>query len=189
VKEQTTLGPDGIPQRQSIQLNFEGGEQQGDWLDYNITVQPYSMARPDPNQQVRRIIEYATNVVPAGAQAASLLGPGFMIGPFLRRTAELIGIEEVDEFINDEAFQQWMMMRMQMNTGDPGKAGGMAAMPQLGSIGTPNPGQPVPQAYGQQGGVSPQQEQNAQQQEAAGHLQRGRVSQPSANALASGMST
>lgn len=191
VKEKTVLGPDGLPARQTIQMNFQGGEQQGDWLDYNVKIQPYSMARPDPNQKMRQIIEYATNVVPAGAQAASLLGPGFMIGPFLRRMAELIGIEDVDEFINDDAFQQWMAARMQMNTGDPGKAAGSIVMPQLPGLSPamPNPGQPVPQAYGPQGGVSPQMVQNQQQQEAAGHLQRGRVSQPSANALAGSIGT
>lgn len=188
VKEQNGINPQtGMAERQPVQLSFEGGQQQGEWLDYNITVKPYSMARPDPNQQVRRKLEYASNVIPAAAQAAALLGPGFMIGPFLKRIAEETGIEDADEFINDDAFQQWMMMRMRMQTGDPGKAQGQLATPQLGAIQT-NAGQPNPQAMGPTGGISPDQEGNMQAQEAAGQLQRGRVSQPSASALAQGIS-
>lgn len=174
---------------QAVQEQFVGGEQQGEWLDYNIKVQPYSMARPDPNQQTRRKMEFATNVIPAAAQAVQLLGPGFMIGPFLRRMALEVGIDDADEFLNDQAFQQWIMERLAMQTGDPGKAGAGLNMPQLPGLNSFNPGQPNPGQMGPTGGTSPQQEQNAQQQEAAGHLQGGRVSQPSAGALAASMST
>jgi hypothetical protein len=40
-------------------------------------IEPFSMARPDPNTAVRRKIEFASSVIPAAAQAAMLLGPGF----------------------------------------------------------------------------------------------------------------
>lgn len=176
----------------AVQEIFTGGEQQGDWLDYNISVQPYSMARPDPNAQVRRKMEFATNVIPAAAQAVNLLGPGFLIGPFLRRMAMEVGIDDADEFLNDDAFQEWIMERLAMQTGDPGKAAGDIQMPQLAALPgtvTPNPGQPNPRQMGPTGGTSPQQMQNQQQQEAAGRLQGGRTAQPSASALAATMST
>ena len=174
---------------QETQVHFIGGDQQGEWLDYNIRVKPYSMARPDPNQDIRRKMEFATNVIPAAAQAVSLLGPGFKIGAFLKRIAEQIGIEDADEFINDQEFIAYIMQRLAMNTGDPGKAQQFLNMPQLPGLQSFNPGQPNPGQMGPTGGVSPEQEQNMAQQEAAGHLQGGRVRQPSANALAATMST
>jgi hypothetical protein len=89
---------------------------QGDFFDFNLKVKPYSMARPDPNMAVRRKLEFATNVIPAAAQAAMMLGPGFKVGPFLRRMAIEVGIEDADEFLNDPAFQAWIMQRIQMDT-------------------------------------------------------------------------
>lgn len=157
---------------------------EGDWLDFHIAVEPFSMARQDPNTAVRRKLEFATNVIPAAAQGVQLLGPGFKIGAFLKRIAMDVGIEDVDEFINDDELTAWLMMQMQMNTGDPGKAASFGQQPPPPGMGQPmatmNPGQPNPGATGPTGGISANTERASAQQE--GVKQPGR--QPSANALA-----
>jgi hypothetical protein len=90
------------------QVILNSDTRQGDWLDFNINVKPYSMARSDPNMSVRRKMEFATNVIPAAAQAMMLLGPGFNVGAFLSRIAQEVGIDDVDEFINDQAMMQYI---------------------------------------------------------------------------------
>jgi hypothetical protein len=169
------------------QVIYSPDAKRGDWLDFNIKTKPYSMARPDPEKQRRLKMEFATNVIPAGAQAVALIGPGFNIGAFLRSMAEDIGFEDVEEFINDDQMMQYVMSRMMMNTGDPGKAGGMVNMPQLPV--NPNPNQPNPQAYAPNGGISPDTEQRTDQQAAAGQLQATSSRQPSANQLAQARGT
>jgi hypothetical protein len=170
------------------QVFFTPETRQGEWADFNLEVKPYSMARPDPNTSVRRKLEFATNVIPAAAQAVAILGPGFKIGPFLRRMAEEVGIEDADEFLDDPAFTAYIMQRLQMNTGDPGKAGPYINMPQLGMGGpvNPNPNQPNPMAKGPTGGITPDTEQAMAQQETAGDLQAGQSGrvQPSARSMA-----
>jgi hypothetical protein len=166
------------------QVILNADTRQGDWLDFNIHVKPYSMARSDPNLSVRRKMEFATNVIPAAAQAMMLLGPGFNVGAFLSRIAQEVGIDDVDEFINDQAMMQYITARAQasMISGDPGKAqpgGGPPAPAMPGQIGQPNPS-----AMGPTGGISPDTEQAMGQQEAAGELQAAAGTRPSANALA-----
>lgn len=164
------------------QVYYTPEMREGTFFDYTFKVEPYSMARPDPNQAVRRKLEFATNVIPAATQAAMMLGPGFNIGAFLKSMAREVQLEEADEWLNDPQIQQWIAAKIQaaMMTGDPGKAGAgqMPAQPAMF-----NPAQPVPSAMGPQGGISPETEQNQAQQEASGESQSGR-GQPSANALA-----
>jgi hypothetical protein len=185
-KRQPTVDPvTGMGQMEEVQVHFSPDVRAGTWLDYNIDIKPYSMARPDPNTQVRRRLEFATNVIPAGAQAVALLGPGFNIGAFLRRMAEEVGLDDADEFINDPAFQQWMMQRLQMNTGDPGKANQSLGMGMMGApMGQMQPNQPNPGAKGPNGGITPDQETNAARQDTAGDLQATPFRQPSAMQLA-----
>lgn len=176
----TTIDPmTGMPTQGDVQESYSPDSRKGDWLDYNVKVKPYSMARPDPNMSVRRKLEFATNVIPAAAQAAMTLGPGFMVGPFLKRIANEVGIDDADEFLNDPAIQGWTQQQMMMNTGNPGKAatGGQPAPAMPGQVGQPNPG-----AYGPSGGISPGTEQAMAQQETAGELQAGM--EPSTKAMA-----
>lgn len=140
---------------------------QGDWFDYNISIVPFSMERADPNTAVRRRLEFATNVVPAAANAAILLGPGFNAAAFLTRIARDVGIDDADQWLNLPEMQQWIMMKAMasMSTGDPGKAGGGAGGPK-------QPNQPVPTATGPAGGMSPEQEMASMQQEPANEGQQ-----------------
>lgn len=194
VKEQTVTDPTtGFPVRQPTQLSFEGGQQQGDWLDYNVKIEPYSMARPDPNQKLQRIMQFVTNAIPAVAQAAQILGPGIMPGTLLRRIADIIGLEDADEWLSDDAFQQWLSLRMQADTGDPGKAEGFAALPQMQAAqpaSAPpqpmNPNQPNPQAYGPKHAPNPR---NVQAQQAAGRIQQTRSNQLPTGQLAANMAS
>jgi len=172
---------------QDTQVIYTPEMRKGEWLDYMVKIQPYSMARPDPNMSVRRKLEFATNVIPAAAQAMALLGPGFMVGAFLKRMALEIGIEDADEWLNDPAIQAFVTARAQAinaGTGGSGKATGAAtALPQA-SAGLPavNPSQPNPSATGPTGGISTGTETAAAQQESSGEIQGMR--QPSMRSMA-----
>jgi hypothetical protein len=156
---------------------------QGDFFDFTFKVEPFSMARPDPNMAVRRKIEFATSVIPAAAQAAMLLGPGFRVGPFLKDIAKDVQMDGLEEWLDDPSIQQWIMQKVQMAMmmGDPGKAGGMQNGVPPPSF---NPQQPVPTATGPTGGVTPETESNMAQQESSGDSQGAR--QPSVKQLAQG---
>lgn len=149
----------------------------GEWYEYHITTVPFSMARTDPNSAVRRKLEFATNVIPAAANAAAVLGPGFRIGPFLTSIAREVGIDDADEWLVTPEIQQWITLNMMLSqkTGDPGKAAQFTnpmamvagAMGMNPAAPTPMPGQPNPSAMGPTGGISPATEQAQAVQEAA----------------------
>jgi hypothetical protein len=157
---------------QDEQVVLSPDVRQGDWLDFHVHVEPFSMARQDPNTAVRRKLEFATNVIPAAAQAAQMLGPGFKIGEFLLRIAKDVGIEDADQFMNTPEFTAWTMMQMSQKMGvNPSKAAPymQQAQPPGPSPAPPamNPGQPNPAQMGPNGGISPQQEGNSAVQQAA----------------------
>jgi hypothetical protein len=166
---------------QDQQVVYTPEMRQGDWLDFHVSGRAlqHGEARPEHGGPSQAGVRHERH--PAAAQAVQLLGPGFKIGAFLKRIAQDVGIEDVDEFINDDELTAWLMMQMQMNTGDPGKAGGMMQQPmQAQPIAGMNAGQPNPAATGPTGGISANTERASAQQE--GVKQPGR--QPSANALA-----
>lgn len=160
---------DGI----EVQGNYTPEMRQGDFLDYNIDIQPFSMGRVDPNQAVRRRMEFATNVIPAAANAAGLLGQGFNVGAFLTRMAKEVGIDDADEWLNAPEMTKWVQIKMaqSLKTAAPGKAGGgdveqahpldeiLQQAPQM------QPNQPNPNAMAQNGGITPAQESAAAAQE------------------------
>jgi hypothetical protein len=167
------------------QVHYTPEMRRGEFFHYVFKIKPFSMARPDPNMAVRRKLEFATNVIPAAANAAMMLGPGFKIGPFLRQMAQEVNLEGADEWLDDAAFQQHIMQQIQaaMMTGSPGKATQNAPTPPS-PFQPPafNPGQPNPSAMGPTGGISPNTEQAMAQQETAGEIQG--LRQPSARAIA-----
>lgn len=164
---------------QEVQDYYTPDARVGEWFDYHISVEPYSMARSDPNTDVRRKIEFATNVIPAAAQAAAMLGPGFKIGPYLTQMARQVGIDDADEWLNTDEVAQWIVLQAQLSqqTGSAGKgdkfANGGVGMPPpmlqpyLPGQPAPNPGQPAPGMTGPMGGISPGTEQAIAAQEAA----------------------
>jgi hypothetical protein len=164
------------------QAMYTPDARQGEWYDYNITIEPYSMARPDPNTAVTRKLHFATNVIPAAAQAAMVLGPGFKIGPYLTKIAREVGIEDADEWLVTPQIEQWIMYNMMASqkTGDPGKANSLAnpGLPMMPGAPIPNPGQPNPSAMQPAGGIMPGTEQAMAAQEAT------KPSQASTKALA-----
>lgn len=163
------------------QVMYTPEMRQGEFFDYTFTIEPFSMARPDPNMTVRRKIEFATSVIPAAAQAAMMLGPGFKVGPFLKDIARDVHIEGLDEWLDDPAIQEWIMLKIQgaMMSGDSGKAGVLQNNIPMSSF---NPQQPVPSATGPTGGVSPVQEDNMARQEVSGEIQSDR--RPSTRTMA-----
>jgi len=170
---------------QDVQIVYTPEMRQGNFFDFNLSIDAYSMGRPDPNMAIRRKMEFLTNALPAAAQAAMLLGPGFKLGVVLKDLARELQFHEFDEWFDEPAIQAWIMQKINMSlaTGDPGKAGQDMGMPPAGGM---NPAQPVPTMMGPTGGVTPEAESNMAQQESSAELQAARGgSRPSTKALAS----
>lgn len=161
------------------QVSYTPEMREGDWIDYNIKVTPYSMARQDPNTKVRRMLEFFGNVIPALAQAQMMLGPAFNLESSLRIMGREMGIEELDEVVNLPALQMQMQRMMQlleqgvpvdakvvstiMRAQGPQAVGpGAAVAGMTGGMGPGVPGQlGQPSPYGgMQQGVTPGVEQN-----------------------------
>jgi hypothetical protein len=156
------------------QVRYTPEMREGDFFDYMLSVQPYSMARQDPNLKVRRVLDFIQTGLPAMAQAFQLLGPAFNIEAAMNLVMREVGIEEADELINSQALQARIQQMMQMIPPDGkaaafGQAAPSMAPPPLPGGGRPQ--QPNPGQMGPTGGVSPDMERMQQQQATAGELQ------------------
>ena len=145
---------------------------EGDWLDYNIKVRPYSMARQDPNTKTRRLMEFCANIMPAFAQTAQMLGGAFNLEAALNIIGREMGIEELDEIINSPMLAERMaMMQQQLEMSmQPDLKPALSLASQAGGgirIGQPNP------LAGMTGGVTPQVETNQMRQDTAAEIQAG----------------
>jgi hypothetical protein len=172
------------------QVRYTPEMREGDFLDYTFTIQPYSMARTDPEKKVRRIMEFISTGIPAIAQAYQLLGPMLNIENIVNLVAREVGIEEADEIINSQVLQQTIQMQlMQLQTNGiaaDGKAGAFALNggivpapppPMMPQPGMQQPGagaqigQPNPMQMGPSGGTSPDQESNSMYQDRSAAIQ------------------
>ncbi len=163
------------------QVKYTPEMREGDWMDYHLKVVPFSMARQDPNVKVRRLMEFAANVIPAFAGAHQMLGPAFNLETAIAIVGREMGIDELDEIINSQVIQQQTarmkqlldagvpldakVIKMLMNPGGEQPAG---ILPAPG--GGMKPGQPNPGAN-MQSGITSQTESNIMAQETAGELQ------------------
>ena len=117
-------------QGQDKQVVYTPEMREGKFFDYLLSVQPYSMAKPDPNMKVQHMLQFASNVIPAAASAAQILGPAFKIQAFLERIAQEIGLEEMDEIIDAPTFREWALTKL-VSELDPAKAAAFATQPPI----------------------------------------------------------
>lgn len=135
------------------QIVYSPEMREGDFIDYFLKVKPMSMARPDPNANTRRLIEFCSNVIPALAQAFQILGPAFNIEAAINIVGQQMDIDELDEIINSDQLQQMLNQNQmailqglsQQGQGDAGAKGLSPNANPMGMI---------------QSGITPQVEQN-----------------------------
>jgi hypothetical protein len=151
-------------QGQDQQVTYTPEMRQGQFFDYILAVQPMSMSKPDPNMKVQHLLQFATNVIPAAAQAVQILGPAFKVQAFLERIASEIGLEEFDEIIDAPTFREWTLTKL-ISDIDPAKAAMFATQP------------PINQMPWQQGGQQLSIQQQVQQA-AQAHQQAQQQAQP-----------
>ena len=152
------------------QLRLTPEQRDGDFLDYTFTLKARSMSRLDPAVKTKRIIEFATNLVPSlinSAMVAMQMGIPFNVQEAITDLAEEMGIlDDVQDWFDDPTFMQRVQLQMAMNPQPAGKA---------------TPGQPAqgPRGIPQQTKIqSPFQERKQTEQIGANETQSARTSEP-----------
>lgn len=122
-------------QGQDVQVTYSPEMREGDFLDFHITVKPFSMQRTDPNQQLRRQMEFLSTVVPATVQATvqcAQVGIQFRIDQALKDVAQKMGLDDLDSWFALDPMLQRAMMMQEMVPPDgkaPGSQAGTAPPP------------------------------------------------------------
>lgn len=122
-----------------VQLRLTPEQRRGEHLHFTFKIKPRSMTALDPLVLSKRIVEFATNVVPAIIMAANTAMQ--MMIPFNPQKAitdladKLELSDEVAEWFNDPGFMDRVQMMAAMGPRPEGKAGGgmsLAGMRQNG---------------------------------------------------------
>ena len=124
------------------QLQLTPEQRDGDFLDYTFTLKARSMSRLDPAVRTKRIVEFATNLVPSlvnSAMVAMQMGIAFNVQAAITDLAEEMGIlDDVQDWFDDPSFMQRIQLQMAMNPQPAGKAtpvqGGTRGIPQQTKI-------------------------------------------------------
>lgn len=110
-----------------VYLELTPEQRSGDFLRFVFTTTARSMSRLDPQIKARRMMEFATNILPAAAQAAQVsmqMGTPFNFPRFVIGIAEELGMGDwVAEIFNDEQYMQKMEIMLQQGPQNPGKSG------------------------------------------------------------------
>jgi len=111
---------------EQIQLRLTPEQRQGDFLNFTFKIVSKSMSRLDPTIRSRRIMEFATNLVPAlmnSAIIAMRMGVQFNVQKAITDLAKEMDISEyVQDWFNDPEFQQKIALMMALGPQNVGKA-------------------------------------------------------------------
>jgi len=113
---------------------------EGDFLEYNFKIQAKSMGRLDPMIKTKRVIEFATTVVPnlvIAAQTAMQLCVAFNLQKSITDTAEELDIADVVmEWFDDPEYQKKLEIMMQLGSKNAGQGqlGSAAGVQQNGGF-------------------------------------------------------
>lgn len=109
-----------------IQLWLTPEQRRGDFLRLGFRIKRRSMSVLDPTIRAKRIMEFMTNVLPAGVNAAyqcMQIGMPFNLQRYLTKGAEELGIGDwMAEIFVDPEFQQKLATMLQVGMKDAGKA-------------------------------------------------------------------
>jgi len=115
-----------LPGGEHEQLILTPEQRQGEFLDYAFNIRQRSMSRLDPAVRSKRIMEFATNVIPGLAMTAQVcmqMGLPFNLQESVTDIAnEMDILEDVQDWFNDPMFLQRMEMMMAMGPQPTGKA-------------------------------------------------------------------
>ena len=126
--------------RQEIQMWLTPEQIEGDFLEYNFKIQAKSMGRLDPMIKTKRVIEFATTVVPnlvIAAQTAMQMGVAFNLQKSITDTAEELDIADVVmEWFDDPEYQKKLEIMMQLGSKNAGQGqlGSAAGVQQNGGF-------------------------------------------------------
>ena len=114
------------PGGESVQLRLTPEQRSGDFLEYTFRVKQRSMSRLDPAVRSKRIMEFATNLIPGlamSAQACMQMGIPFNLQEAITDLAEEMDVlETVQDWFVDPTFMQRVQLQMQMGPQPAGKA-------------------------------------------------------------------
>jgi len=100
-------------------------QRSGDFMDFTFRVVQRSMNKLDPTIRSQRIMEFATNVMPAAVMTATAmmqLGRPFNLEAYLTRVADELGIGEwVYDLFFDPQFMERLQMFQMLGPANPGK--------------------------------------------------------------------
>uniref|UniRef100_A0A6M3KU80 Uncharacterized protein n=1 Tax=viral metagenome TaxID=1070528 RepID=A0A6M3KU80_9ZZZZ len=113
------------PGDEQEQIILTPEQQEGDWLDYSFEIVPKSMAILNPQIRSKRLIEFATNLLPAAASTAMLMlqmGVPFNLQGYITMMAEELDIGPwVQDLFNDPQFTARLELMMAMGPQPAGK--------------------------------------------------------------------
>jgi hypothetical protein len=79
-----------------IESKFSAEEMEGDWLDYNLDIEPGSMNPDSPNERYRRIQEWLQSVILPLNETAVAQGKTINVDNLAKISAKYLNIPEVD---------------------------------------------------------------------------------------------
>lgn len=112
----------------NVDIVLTPDQRSGDFLDFVFKIVPRSMTRLDPAMKVKRIMEFAANVVPSLMNSAMIaLQMGVQFNPTRALTdlaKEMDITDDVQDWFEDPEFEQKMQLIQQMGPQNPGKGSG-----------------------------------------------------------------
>ena len=110
-----------------IQLRLTPEQRSGDFLNFAFNLKARSMSRLDPTIKSKRIIEFATNLIPGimtSGQIATQMGVPINVQRILTDLAEELDITETaKDWFEDPEFMNRIKLMMAMGPQNAGKAG------------------------------------------------------------------
>ena len=113
------------PGGERVQLHLTPEQREGDFLEFTFKIKAKSLTNMDPQIRSRRVIEFATKLLPGimtSANVAMQMGVPFNVQRAIMDLAKELGIaDEVEDWFQDPDFMKKLQLKMMMGPQPAGK--------------------------------------------------------------------
>lgn len=83
---------------QELQTSFNAEQKEGDWLDFGVDIEPYSMSKKNPDIRYQQYLQFLSQVVLPTAQIAASQGSMLNVGEAVKEAARFLDIRNIDNW-------------------------------------------------------------------------------------------
>ncbi len=94
---------------QELEVSYNSAQKEGDFLDYGVDIEPYSMSKKNPDIRFQQYMQFISQIVLPTAQIAAAQGSSLKVDAVIKEAARFLDIRNIDDWYQSSVPQDQQM--------------------------------------------------------------------------------